>query len=311
LTVRMKVRPEPCAADLMRRYRMALQYAVSWILDRSTIVQYGKRVKYFAPKLGEVHRGLYETLRNAYGLPSKIAQDCYRNALAIAKSWLVNGVRGRRPVIKSASIWLTHGYSYRIRGGCVELTGGCRLEVVGMDRRYEGEYKEARLVQRDDKMFFYIAVRLLKPVQIEPKGVVAVDVNERYVYFGNSHQIAKVETAVDMAEHQRRLAERLQKRYSQPKYQAWLRRRGILSQIRHFHRRARNVVENWAKKTALLTATKAIATQAAVAREDLTGLSEKFSEMSREHRRRVAWMSYRKLAWWIDWQAAKRGCRSS
>jgi len=94
-------------------------------------------------------------------------------------------------------------------------------------------------VQRDDMMFFYIAVRLFKPVQIEPRGVVAVDVNERYVYFGNSHQIAEVETAVDVAEHQRRLAERLQKRYSWPKYHAWLRRWGILSRIRHFHRRAR------------------------------------------------------------------------
>jgi len=117
LRVRMKVRPESCAADLMLSYRMALQYAVSWILDRSTIVQYGKRAKYFAPKLGEVHRGLYETLRNAYVLPAKIAQDCYRNALAIARSWPGNGARGKRPVIKSVPIWLTHGYSYRIRGG--------------------------------------------------------------------------------------------------------------------------------------------------------------------------------------------------
>jgi len=48
-----------------------------------------------------------------------------------------------------------------------------------MDKRYEGcEYKEARLVQRGGRMFLHIAVRNPKPAQYEPRGVVAVDIND-------------------------------------------------------------------------------------------------------------------------------------
>jgi len=308
-TVVAAVRPEPRAYDLTRRYKMALQYAVNWVLDRSTVVKTKRgKVKAKTPKLSEIHDALYRVLIERYGLPAKVAQDCYRNALAVAKSWLGNGARGRRPVIKSAPVWLTPEKSYRIRDNYVEIAGGIRLEILGMDRRYEGcEYKEARLVQRGGRMFLHISVRIPKPAQYESRGVVAVDVNERYIYFGNAKQIDKIETAVERAEHQRRLAERLQQKYSWPNYQAWRRRRGILSRVRHFHRRARNIVEDWARKTALAIITTAQTLQSAVAREDLTGLKEKFSEMSYEHRRRAVWMSYRKLAWWIDWQAAKRG----
>jgi len=308
LTVGVRVRPEPCVADLMHRYKMALQYAVNWILDRSTVVQVGKSVKYFVPKLSEVHRGLYETLRVAYDLPARIATDCYRNALAIAKSWLANPNRGKRPTIRRVVMWLTPGRGYRIRDGYVELVSGCRMAIVGMDRRYEGyEYKEARLVQRDNKTMLLIFVRIPKPTPYQPKGVVAVDVNERYVYYGNSQHVKRVETAVERAERQRQLAERLQQKYSQPKYDAWRRRRGILNRICYFYRRARNIVLDWARKTALLIVLTALSLQAAVAREDLTGLRDRLAELSYEHRRRVVWMSYRKLAWWIDWQAAKKG----
>jgi len=308
-TVVVAVRPEPRAVELVRRYKTALQYAVSWMLDRSKVVRTRSgKAKAVTPPLREVHSALYNALKEAYGLPSKIAQDCYRNALAIARSWLGNGARGRRPVIRRAAVWLTHGYSYRIRGGHVEIAGGIRLKIVGVDWRYEGcEYGEARLVQRGDKMFLYVTVRVPKPKPYQPKGVVAVDVNERYVYYGNSRQVARAETAVDRAERQRRLAERLQQKYSWPKYEAWKRRRGILSRIRHFHRRARNIVADWARKTALKIALAATAMQSAVAREDLTGLKERLDKLPYGHRKKMTWISYRKLAWWIDWQAAKRG----
>jgi len=302
------VRPEPRAVELVRRYKMALQYAVNWILDRSKVVRTRSgKAKAVTPPLREVHSALYNALKEAYGLPAKIAQDCYRNALAIARSWLGNGARGNRPVIRRAAVWLTHGYSYRIRGGHVEIAGGIRLEIIGMNKRYGGyERGEARLVQRGDKIFLYITVRIPKPTPYQPKGVVAVDVNERYVYYGNSRQVARAETAVERAERQRRLAERLQQRYSWPKYEAWKRRRGVLSRIHHFHRRAKNVVEDWARKTALLIVANALAAQAAVAREDLTGLKERLDKLPYGYRKRMTWISYRKLAWWIDWQAVKR-----
>jgi len=120
-TVKVAVRPEPRAVELMRRYKMALQYAVSWVLDRSAVVKTKRgKVKAKTPTLREIHSALYNALKEAYGLPSKIAQDCYRNALAVVKSWLGNGARGKRPVVKSAPVWLTDGYSYRIRKGHVK-----------------------------------------------------------------------------------------------------------------------------------------------------------------------------------------------
>jgi len=46
---------------------------------------------------------------------------------------------------------------------------------------------------------------------------------------------------------------------------------------------------------------------AAVAREGLTGLKERLDQLSCEHKKKAAWMSYRRRVWWIDWQRAKRG----
>ncbi|WP_211096656.1 hypothetical protein [Acidilobus sp. 7A] len=82
VTVRMKVSPEPeqeeAVLDLMRRYRDALNYSVRAIIASKAL------------SLTKAHKLLYSTLRERYGLPSKIAQDCYREAIAIAKSWLKN-----------------------------------------------------------------------------------------------------------------------------------------------------------------------------------------------------------------------------
>jgi len=44
-----------------------------------------------------------------------------------------------------------------------------------------------------------------------------------------------------------------------------------------------------------------------VARKGLTGLKERLDKLSYEHKRKAARMPYRRLAWWIDWQRAKRG----
>jgi len=58
----------------MRRYRDALNYSVRVIIANRTL------------SLSRAHKLLYNDLRERYGLPSRIAQDCYREAIAIAKS---------------------------------------------------------------------------------------------------------------------------------------------------------------------------------------------------------------------------------
>jgi len=49
---------------------------------------------------------------------------------------------------------------------------------------------------------------------------------EKYIVVGNSRHEYRFESAVERAQH-KRLAEELQKKYSSPRYIAWLRRRGI------------------------------------------------------------------------------------
>jgi len=99
LTVRMKVSPEPeqqqAILDLMRRYRDALNYSIRAVIANKAL------------SLSKAHRLLYKDLRERYGLPARVAQDCYREAIAIAKSWLRNPRRGDMPTAKGLSMWLT------------------------------------------------------------------------------------------------------------------------------------------------------------------------------------------------------------
>jgi hypothetical protein len=91
-TVRMRVRPEPeCEeelASLLKRYRDALNHSVKKIVEER------------ATSLSKAHALLYQELKEAFLLPSRIAMDCYREALSIAKSWLSNPNKGTMPRAK-------------------------------------------------------------------------------------------------------------------------------------------------------------------------------------------------------------------
>ncbi|MFP3209827.1 MAG: transposase, partial [Nitrososphaeria archaeon] len=112
LTVRMRVSPEPegqrALLALMRRYRDALNYSVRTVIASRAL------------SLTKAHWLLYKDLRERYGLPSRVAQDCYREAIAIAKSWLRNPRRGKVPTARGLSMWLTHEQGYRVKGDHVE-----------------------------------------------------------------------------------------------------------------------------------------------------------------------------------------------
>jgi putative transposase len=300
LTIKMRVRPEPeCEeelVDLLKRYRDALNHSVEKIVEEK------------ATSLSRAHALLYRELKEAFYLPSRIAMDCYREALSIAKSWLSNPNKGTMPKAKTLRLWLTPSLSYRIKGNYVEVLGGYRLRIVGWDRRYD-QYPsgEARLMYKDGKFFLMIFKRVPRPSKYTPKGVLAVDVNEKEIVFGNSVVRERRETAIERALHYKKLAEKLQQKYSFSKYNAWLRRKGILRRIGHFHRKACNIIEDWAKKTSLEIAELAKRHQYAVAREDLTGLIEKLRELPRDHKVALLILSYRKLSFWIDWQCEKLG----
>jgi IS605 OrfB family transposase len=296
----MKVSPEPeqeeAVLDLLRRYRDALNYSVRVIIENRAL------------SLSKAHKLLYNDLRERYGLPSRIAQDCYREAIAIAKAWLRNPKRGAVPTVKSLRMWLTHELGYRVRGDHVELAGGYRLMVIGYDRRYDNfPNREARLVFRDGEFTLYVYKRVPRPAKYVPKGVLAVDVNERQVVVGNSHVEQRIETPTERALRYMKLAERLQGKYSSARYSAWLRRSGVRRRVRYFRRKAKNIMEDWARKTAHTIISLARQGQLAVAREDLTGLIESLRKLPKDHRTALLALGYRKLGYWIDWQAEKNG----
>jgi len=300
LTIKMRVSPEPSSSQallgLMRRYREALNYSIKVVIENKAL------------GLSKAHRLLYDTLKEKYGLPSKIAQDCYREAIAIAKSWLSNPSRGNMPRAMAPRIWLTNSYSYRVRDGYVEVLGGYKLRIIGWDSRYDNyPNREAKLVFKDGKFILVISKRVPKPAKYVARSVLAVDVNEKQIVIGNSKIEHRLEATVERAMHYKRLAERLQKKYSFPKYNAWLRRRDIKRRIKSFHRKARNIIEDWAKKVSHTITSLAIQYQYAVAREDLTGLVENLRKLPKEHRVGLTILSYRRLEHWIDWQCEKNG----
>jgi IS605 OrfB family transposase len=297
ISIGVMVSPEPEAIDLLKRYNVALNYAINKILRLNL------------EKIGEIHNALYRELREWFGLPSRTAVDCYRDALANANAWRNNPKKGRKPRVRKLSMLLHQGSGYRIKDGYVEIIGGIRMKIIGWDRRYDQyENGEARLVYRDGKMMLWISKKIPKPEPYQPRDVIAIDVNEKKIVYGDHVINEEKDTKIDTAHRWKKLAEDLQKRYSSTRYPAWRRRRGILNRIRSYHRKARDILENWARKTSLKIVRFAKRLGYAVAREDLKGLINSLRKIeSKDHRTKLIIMGYRRLGKWIDWQAEKQG----
>jgi len=298
-TVKAKVDPTPELIELLKRYRDGLNLAIRWAVEEA-------RARGRLPTLSEIYRAIYEPLK-AIGLPPKIAAECYREALAVVKSYITNGASGKTPVVKTLHMWLRRD-AYSVRDGYLYVAGGYRARIIGVEERYEErKWREAKLVYRGGDMYLYIAVEIPKPTPVAQKGVIAVDVNERYVYYGNSQWVKKVETPVEKAVRLRELAERLARKRSTTHHPPWRKGKELLARIRHYYKKARDVVEDWARKAAVRIVEEARRQSCAVAVEDLTGLKESIRELPKTHKVKLMALAYRRLLWWIKWQAAKRG----
>jgi len=240
LSIGVRVSPEPVVIELLYRYRDALNYAISIILDNNL------------RSLKQIHDFLYKDLVEIFNLPSRIALDCYRDALTNANAWRNNPKRGKRPVVKRLSMLLHPELSYRIKDGYVEIIGGIRLRIIGWDRRYDDyENREARLVYKRNKLFLWISKKIPKPKKYTPIDVIGVDINEQKIVYGDEIINIEKDTAINRAYRYIRLAEDLQKKYSSSRYLAWRRRRGILRRIRSYHKKARNILNDWTRKVYL------------------------------------------------------------
>jgi transposase len=143
---------------------------------------------------------LYRELREWFGFPSRVALDCYRDALANAKVWRNNPKKGKRPRVKKLSMLLHPGSGYKIKDCYMEIIGGIRLKIIDRDGRYN-EYKnrEARLVYREGRMILWISKRIPRPEQYKPRDVIAIDINERKIVYGDDKINKDIDTAVDRA----------------------------------------------------------------------------------------------------------------
>jgi IS605 OrfB family transposase len=205
-------------------------------------------------------------------------------------------------------MWLTPNRSYKIKGDYVEIIGGYKLRVIGRDPRYaDAPNREARLVYRNGVLWLKITKQIPKPQPIQPKTAIGVDINEHKIVFGNHQNHFEVPTPIDKALRYRELAERLQRKYSKPNYLQWLRNKHILNRIKHFHARARNIIEDWARKTAVRIVKHAMESYALIVREDLSGLIKSLRRLPKNHRTALIILGYRRLGYWIDWEGQKHG----
>ncbi len=74
LSIGVRVSPEPAGIELLRRYNVALNYAINKILRLDL------------KKIGEIHNALYRELKEWFDLPPRTAVDCYRDALVNANA---------------------------------------------------------------------------------------------------------------------------------------------------------------------------------------------------------------------------------
>jgi IS605 OrfB family transposase len=296
LSIGVRVSPEPVVIELLHRYRDALNYAINKIIDNNL------------KTLKQAHNFLYRDLVEIFNLPSRIALDCYRDALTNANAWRNNPKRGKRPVVKKLSMLLHPGSGYRIKDDYVEIIGGIRLRIIGWDRRYD-DYKnrEARLIYKRDKMILWISKKIPKPKKYVPIDVIGVDINEQKIVYGDEVINIEKNTAINRAYRYIRLAEDLQKKYSSSRYLVWRRRKRILNRIRSYHEKARNILIDWTKKISLEIIRLAKELRYAISREDLTNLIRSLRKLPKDHRRKLIIMGYSRIERWIDWQAEKNG----
>ncbi|BFH72237.1 RNA-guided endonuclease TnpB family protein [Sulfurisphaera javensis] len=252
---------------------------------------------------------MYKVLREEYGLPSKLAQDCYRDAIATYKGWLKNPKRGRFPVLKNISVWLTAKASYTLdlENKKAKILGQ-EVQIIGyphnLDFYKDWEIKEARLVMRADEWYLHVTMKKKVKVEKEVKGLIAVDINMDFITLGNDKQVIEIPTKLSDVYHYKKLAEGLQRKY--PK--RWKENKRILNRIRHFHTRARNILIDFARKVGKWVIDEAIKFSVNyIVLERLNRMISRVKELKKDFRDRLYLMEYSRIQYWIGWEAKKHG----
>jgi len=242
LSVRLKVIPEDEKKifDLLKRYRSALNFSIQYISKNYKVHRLAKTV----PLAIKIQKNLYPILRNTFGLPSYIANSCILDALIRIK---IRKVQKNRPIKSLSMLMIPAGYY--ISGDYIKIFGVGKLKIIGKDYRYLS-YRDrlAKLVYKGGEMYFFISKKVPIPKPELYDNVLIMVLDKDYLYYGNNNFVNKIKLiALDRALHYIDLAEKLKKKY--PK--AWRRRRGIYNRIISYYRKADNIIDDFAKQTAL------------------------------------------------------------
>ena len=80
-----------------------------------------------------------------------------------------------------------------------------------------------------------------------------------------------------------------------------------MNRTRSHYRKARNILNDWARKTALEIVRYAIEQQSAIALEDLINLVESLRKLPKNHKTKLIILGYKRFHYWVKWQAEKHG----
>ncbi|MUN29108.1 RNA-guided endonuclease TnpB family protein [Sulfuracidifex metallicus] len=302
-TVSMKIAVSDSLLAIVNNYVKALRFSLFWLKEN---------VKNPEEKgvLSKVHEALYKKLREEYNLPSKVAEDCYRDSLSIYKGWYNNPRRGRFPRVYKPTVWLTPkaSYSVNFERMTVRIASVGELPILGYPRNLK-EYlswrmKEARLVVKDGKAFLKIVFEK-EGEKVEPGESIAVDINMSEIVVGkDDRNYVRIPTRLEEVHHWKSLAENLQKKYPR----RWKENKRILHRIHSFHLKAKRIMEDFARKVGKWVVEIARGFGSNIIKlENLRNLIKNVNKLPKEFHHKLYLMQYRRLQYWISWQAKKHG----
>ena len=302
-TVSMNIALTNPLLDFSKKYLEGIRYVLYWLKEKR--INPNKR-----NILSIVHKELYDKLKKEFNLPSRIAQDCNRNAISIYKGWYNNPKKGRFPRVYKPTVWLTPKLSYTVNFEkmLVKISKIGEFKILGYPRNYK-EYlswnmKESRLVFRNGKAFLKIVFEKFMQ-KIEPKGSIAVDINMQNITVGKDNKnYVNIPTRINEIHRYKSLAEMLQRKYSK----RWKENKNIKRRIIAFHLKAKNIAEDFARKVGKRVVDEAIKMNAnVIILENLKNLIKHVKNLHKQLRDKLYLMQYRKIQCWIDWQAKKHG----
>jgi len=301
-TVSMNIAISESLLVFSKNYLEALRYVLYWLKEKRINPNKNNVISI-------VHKELYSILKS-FNLPSKTAQDCYRNAISIYKGWYNNPKKGRFPIVFKPTVWLSPKLSYTVdfERMIVKISKLGEFKIIGYPRNLK-EYlswkmKEARQVIRNGKAF--IKITFEKIIQkIEPKDSIAVDINMQNITVGkDENNYVRINTRINEIHRYKLLAENLQIKYPNK----WKENRNIKRRILSFHSKAKRIAEDFARKVSKRIVNEAIKMDANVIKlENLKYMIKKVKKLPKKFRNKLYLMQYRKIQYWIDWQSKKHG----